>query len=101
MTTGPASTPPPGAEGAPEAEAPLTAEVALERDLEQARAYGAQAVKLVENLARAWEDVAPRLRTGWASRHAELCPFAHDWRDSFPAVRRGWLEAGGSARSGS
>jgi hypothetical protein len=90
MTTGPAPQTPP----APE---PRTLAEALELDLEQARAYGAAAAKLPENLARDWDSVAPRMRAGWLDRHRELCRFPHDWRDSFPGVREGWESAGGLA----
>ena len=67
------------------------------RDLAEARAYGARAASLPEWLDRSWEEVAPLLRAGWISRHAEICSRVHDWRLAFPAVRQGWKEAGGES----
>src|SRR5690349_10774577 len=97
MTTGPAPQTPPAPEPPPE---PSTLPEALERDLEQARAYGTAAAKLPENLARDWDSVAPRLRAGWLDRHRELCRFPHGWRDSFSGVRDGWVAAGGRVPAG-
>jgi hypothetical protein len=61
-------------------------------DLAAARAYGQRAATTPGLSDRAWEEVAPLLRAGWATYHAEVCPRAdrHDWRLSWPAVQEGW-----------
>lgn len=57
-----------------------------------ARAYGQKAAATPGLSEQPWEDVAPLLRAGWASRHAETCPTPdrHDWRLSWTAVQEGW-----------
>lgn len=71
----------------------------LARDTREARCYGSLAASQPEWLGVPWEEVAPLLANGWASRHAALCTERHDWRLSFPSVREGWLAAGGATRS--
>ncbi|GEM_PF-5006698 len=70
----------------------------LEHDLNEARAYGARAAQLPEYRGVPWEAVAPLLRQGWESRHAELCGHPHGWQPSFAGVRQGWQSAGGLVR---
>ena len=69
-----------------------------QRDLVEARQYGAHAAQLSENIGRAWEELAPLLRAGWASYHDGSCAERHDWRLSAGGLWQGWRELRGASR---
>jgi hypothetical protein len=67
-----------------------------QHDCGEAPAYGAAFVKTLGPGSLTWENIAPLIRAGWASRHDRSCDTRRDWRLSWPAVREGWREAGGA-----
>jgi hypothetical protein len=63
---------------------------------DEARAYGAACAHAQGFVSRTWQEVEPLVRSGWASRHRQVCNVQLNWRITWPAVREGWRDAGGT-----
>ena len=62
----------------------------------EARTYGAACAHAQGFVLRRWQEVESLVRSGWASRHRQVCNAQLDWRLTWPAVREGWRDAEGT-----
>jgi hypothetical protein len=53
----------------------------------EARTYGAACAHAQGFVSRTWQEVEPLVRSGWASRHRQVCDVQLHWRLTWPAVQ--------------